>query len=277
MYQVSVVIPSIRKKLIPDLELALQNQTYPIHEILVIPDEEKRGPAWARNQGIEKSTGDWIAFIDDDCIPKSNWIEKLVSACESFNADVAGGTYIETDPLLREIRNKKEYPQQNEIDHVGNVGTGGNIMYSRFVLDKCKSIDGYIYNERYKLASAEDHELCWRLRQQEAVCVFVVSHHIHLKRVNFSSYMKMCYVRGVGISYLHEGTKTGKLVPFQKSIIWSRKGNQNIFYLLKAIAFKAIGPFDFKNFSSIKFFFYYWAGEKMQILGFLFHKIKYRN
>lgn len=274
MNQVSVVIPSIRKSLIPDLELALQNQTYPLYEILVIPDVDRRGPAWARNQGVEKSSGDWIAFIDDDCIPEPDWIEKLLLACNAFNGDVAGGTYIETDPLLRDIRSKKKYPQKDEIDFEGHVGTGGNIIFSRSVLNKCKFIDGYIYNETYKLASAEDQELCWRLRQQGAIFVFVVSHHRHLKRVNFSSYMRMNYIRGIGISRLHEGIKTGKLLPFQKSIIWNRKGNRDFLYFLKAIALKGIGPFDIRNFSNIKLFIYYWFGEKIQILGFLTEKLK---
>jgi len=41
--------------------------------------EEKLGLSYARNKGIENSSGEFIAFIDDDAIPEPDWLEKLES------------------------------------------------------------------------------------------------------------------------------------------------------------------------------------------------------
>ena len=38
--------------------------------------ELAKGPAAARNKGIEKAKGDVLAFTDSDCIPDKDWIKK---------------------------------------------------------------------------------------------------------------------------------------------------------------------------------------------------------
>ena len=39
--------------------------------------EDKRGIPIARNAGIKNSTGDIIAFTDDDCVPDKEWLHYL--------------------------------------------------------------------------------------------------------------------------------------------------------------------------------------------------------
>lgn len=275
MDKVSIVIPSILDELPEEITSELRNQTVPIHEIIVVKDSDRRGPAWARNHGIERSTGDWVAFIDDDCIPRKDWIESLLIACNSFEASVAGGSYIESDPLLNDLRNKKNYPKVAVIDEIGIVGAGGNIMFARKTIDDCISKDGYFFNETYELPSAEDHELIWRLRSQGAKIVFVPIYHKHLKRVNLSSYLKMKYIRGKGIAWLHDGIKKGQLVPVQESKLWSKQKNKGLLSNVATGIHSLIGPFDFRNFSSFRNFFYYWIGEKYRMIGFLSEKLKW--
>lgn len=45
----------------------------------------------ARNLGIENSSGDLIAFIDDDAIPEPFWLERLLAPFENPNVAVTGG------------------------------------------------------------------------------------------------------------------------------------------------------------------------------------------
>lgn len=114
MEKVSVVVPvyNAEKYLEKTLE-ALCGQTYTNLEIILINDGSKDasweicqriaktderircydipngGPANARNVGISKATGKYIAFCDSDDIPSTEIYERLVCYLENANADIA--------------------------------------------------------------------------------------------------------------------------------------------------------------------------------------------
>lgn len=104
-YKISAIIPTYnRKNVISRAIDSALNQTYPMHEIIVVDDgstdgtedflkkkygkkiryfkQKNQGPSAARNLGIKKSTGDWIAFLDsdDEWLPKKT--EKQTNAME---------------------------------------------------------------------------------------------------------------------------------------------------------------------------------------------------
>jgi len=113
---VSVIIPVFNdyERLVKCLA-ALRGQTYPreLYEVIVVdnslggrdleglPDqfpeiivtqENKRGPAAARNKGLSMARGEIIAFTDSDCIPACDWIEKGVAKLQGVaNCGLVGG------------------------------------------------------------------------------------------------------------------------------------------------------------------------------------------
>jgi len=121
MPKISVVIPTFnRSKLLPDLIAGLSEQSLDRVEFEVIvvdngstdntfalltdliptlainlrvvsnPDCD-RGPAPARNLGVQVSHGDIIAFTDSDCRPAPDWLARGVAAFRDENVAMATG------------------------------------------------------------------------------------------------------------------------------------------------------------------------------------------
>lgn len=101
---ISVVVPTRnRAGLLPDLLAALDAQTYPEYEVIVVDDaSDDETPdvlaAWAgegntalrlhlpagsyaaRNVGWQRARGEIVAFTDDDCLPEGDWLVNLAEA-----------------------------------------------------------------------------------------------------------------------------------------------------------------------------------------------------
>lgn len=53
--------------------------------------ETRQGPSAARNRGIAESTGEWLAFIDDDERADPNWLVELLAMTARKGVRVSGG------------------------------------------------------------------------------------------------------------------------------------------------------------------------------------------
>jgi succinoglycan biosynthesis protein ExoM len=49
--------------------------------------EPRQSIALARNKAVQNTTGDYIAFIDDDELPERNWLQSLFAACDKYGVD----------------------------------------------------------------------------------------------------------------------------------------------------------------------------------------------
>jgi glycosyltransferase involved in cell wall biosynthesis len=273
-HRVSVVIPTLGRPLITRCRAGLARQTRPADEIIEVIDRVPRGISWARNEGIRRSTGDLIAFVDDDAVPPPDWLERLVQAIDRHNAAAAGGTFVETDPFLREVRAIDPLPEKEQIDSEGYVGNGGNIIFRREVLDQLRESDGYIFHEEWKNGS-EDWELIWRLRSRGAILAYVPVAVEHLRRANLRSHLVHQFKRGIGIAQLYRAlSRSGARPVPQKSLLWKEGSVGSLSGILRAGWYTLVGPFTLGAFSNFSHFAKHWLGHKWRAAGFLYGLIR---
>jgi len=118
----SVIVPTYnRLHLLKRTIESLLKQTFKDFEIIVVDDEStdgtakyladleknghvipilqtNKGPAVARNVGIRRAAGKYIAFTDDDCVVPSDWLEKLHAHFKIGKIAGVGGSARTGDP-----------------------------------------------------------------------------------------------------------------------------------------------------------------------------------
>jgi glycosyltransferase involved in cell wall biosynthesis len=269
---VTVIIPTVGRPTIELCQAALAKQTRPPDHVIVSKDYERKGVAWARNQGIRRAKGDLIAFADDDGVPPPDWLERLIRALDKHNAAAAGGTFAETDPLLHEIRQTRGFPADERVDTNSWVGNTGNILFRREWLEACEQRYGHVFDE--EMDHGEDFELILRLRSLGATFVFVPAAVQHLRRVTPWQFCRHQFGRGIGIALLHKSQrKFGPEVLRQESLIWGANRSGPAKWLV-ALWYKLLGPFNAGDFSTKRRFMVYWLGEKFQGAGFLWGMVR---
>jgi len=102
--------------------------------------QARQNIALTRNTAIEHSTGDYIAFIDDDEWPTSTWLLTLFTACRTYGADGALGPvkphFDEAPPrwvVDGKFYDRPTYPTGFVIDW--RKGRTGNTLLKREVID----------------------------------------------------------------------------------------------------------------------------------------------
>jgi GT2 family glycosyltransferase len=268
---VTVVVPTIGRGTLSLTLDALKSQTRPPDAVEVVEDAERRGHSWAVNEGIRRASGDLVAFVDDDCVPPADWLERLIAAVDRYGAEGAGGNFAETDPLLADRQRRRTFPKAEGVDESGKVGNSGNLLLRLACLRACEARDGYVFDERWRFDSG-DLELALRLRRAGARLVFVPNPVRHLKRMDAGAYLRHQFRRGRGIAMLAAAHRAGRGGPGAgESLAWGDPGKGGGAWRRRVAAFwkKGVGPFDAGSFHSLRAFAIFWLGEKFEAAGYI--------
>ena len=147
MTVISVIVPIYNaEKYIEECVSSIINQSFPDFELLLIDDgstdssgalcdsfaekdsrikvfhKQNGGVSSARNLGIEKSVGEWIAFVDSDDFIGNNYLKSLFE--NTLDCDIVSCGFVVTDENGKKIKTKKNpegtFYKKNIVDIVNN-------------------------------------------------------------------------------------------------------------------------------------------------------------
>jgi GT2 family glycosyltransferase len=122
---------------------------------------KKNGPAGNRNSGAILSKGDWLIFIDDDCIPESNFIQSYeLAILQNPQINVFEGRIFPD-------RERKTWAEGCPENSSGGMLWTSNLCIKKSLFDQLGGFD-----ERFRVAY-EDVEFAHRLKQYEILSTFV--------------------------------------------------------------------------------------------------------
>lgn len=184
-------------------------RNYP--RVKLIHLNKKTDPGTARNIGIRESKGEIIAFLDSDCVTKSDWLEKIALAHESSYSVVGGSINIannENDLVgwagyLAEFREFLPELPRREVEHIPTC----NLSLKRRIVSEYGLFQGEFYPQ-------EDRVYNFYLRQGG-------------EKILFDSSIKIYhYHRSNLVSFLNHQNKIGeitarvlKIIPLEGSVI----------------------------------------------------------
>jgi glycosyltransferase involved in cell wall biosynthesis len=148
---------------------------------LIYDIEPQQGVSFARNRTVSKvsEAADFIAFIDDDEMPDSLWLDSLVSTQKNYQADVVTGPVypqFQSDSIPKWIEKGGFFaPPTYETGTVLNAAFTNNVLVSA---DLVRKLD-VVFDPRFAIKGAEDTHFFMRLRKMGAKIVWTNEAIVH--------------------------------------------------------------------------------------------------
>lgn len=169
------------------------------------------GLSHARNTGWKNASGEYVAYLDDDAVADSKWLESFLQAFERFGDDLGcvGGRI---EPIWEAARPEWLPDEILPVLGVFALGTditlepgrwvcGGNSAYPQWLLKKLGGFDTQLGRKPNSLMSNEEiliQERLDRMGLKRAYCEdALIWHHIQKPRLNKRWILRRGYWQGV--------------------------------------------------------------------------------
>jgi glycosyltransferase involved in cell wall biosynthesis len=151
------------------------------------------GAGAARNLGWRAAQGEWVWFIDSDCVPEPTALQPLLALANDPGVAGVGGSYANMLPqslvasLIHEEIVARHARMSTDVNFLGTF----NVLYRRTALEAVGGFDEYRYNGP-GVAAAEDMELAFRLVDGGwRLCFTPASRVGHFHPTHFLRYLKV--------------------------------------------------------------------------------------
>ena len=226
MPDAAIIVPSYnRPEQLHRCLVALTRQDHPSYEVIIVDDgsvkplasvcgpfapvvrcirQQNTGPAAARNRGAESTSAAFIAFTDDDCIPRPNWLSALQAAHQGQELRLVGGRVengLPSDRYAAASQSLCDFLYEYFGAKSGKMPffTSNNMALSRNGFEKLGGFD-----ETFGLAAAEDREFGLRWRERGGENYYAADAVIdHFHAMTLHKFWRQHSNYGAGAHHLH--------------------------------------------------------------------------
>ncbi len=232
--------------------------------------ETRRGPAHARNRGIQASEGDWIAFIDSDCVAHPDWLERLLRPtldtpapgfCAGALLPGSLDTSLERYIAARGIMDPERCMKQDDFSFP--FAMTANAFFSRKALELAGGFDP-------SLRVGEDADLCWRIAWAGFEGRYLPEARVdHYHRTSLSSFAHQVFGYGEGTVALYKKHRSQLTRPWQPDLPRYRRMIAAPFRRLLALRQGSGEDVDWLTYEMIDL----WAFAAGRLYGCLKHRV----
>jgi len=167
--------------------------------------QSNKGPAAARNVGIQKAKGEIILFLDDDSLPARDWLKSTIAAWEAQpNCDGIGGYILhdERDSIYCRVNTDffnwyfKRHSDNGRSAFLSTCNAG----YTKSILNRVG-----LFDETFKGASGEDRDL--NIKASQAGAKLILDETIlvyHDRDLTLRSFAKKYFNYGIAAKVIFD-------------------------------------------------------------------------
>jgi len=212
-----IVVVDHNRSLYERLKAALPDAT-------VVENREQQGLSGGKNTGVAMSSGQVVAFLDDDAVADANWLKFMAESYTQPGVVGVGGLTLPKWDTRRPSWFPGEFDWVVGCTYIGMPTNrapvrnllGGNASFRREVFEEVGGFrSGIGRGQGKRPLGCEETEFCIRLNQQTpgAVLLFdnraTIWHRVSAERTRFAYYRARCYAEGLSKAMVTRSVGTG--------------------------------------------------------------------
>jgi len=181
--------------------------------------QSNAGPAAARNAGADQAAREFLAFTDDDCRPRPDWLEALAERFAASPDAVVGGLAVNAltaDLCAAASQILVDFVRDYFRNRGAPIFPSNNLALRREVFRRLGGFD-----RRFPLAAGEDREFCDRAKAEGLELIQAPAAVVdHFHALTLSGFWRQHYNYGRGAWRFHRaradrGSGRVRLEPFR--------------------------------------------------------------